>query len=94
MEEEKKHGWVVNQNEARQRTCDAIYKKYSKVIEAFNEHIIDCCKKCKRTIYYTTNDEIEAKDMHYFYANMGYLVEVEELETSIKGTDYKIKLCW
>lgn len=94
MEEEKKHGWVVNQTEARQRTCDAIYKKYSEIIEAFNKHIIDCCKKCKRTVCYTTNNETEARDIHYFYVNMGYLVEVEELETSVKGTDYKIKLCW
>ena len=48
--EQKDKAWVVNANEAINRTCNAIFEEYKETIMAFNEHINNACKKRKHNV--------------------------------------------
>ena len=95
--EQKDKAWVVNANEAIQRTCDAIYREYKATIDAFNEHIVEKCRNRKHEIVYKTDNELTSKDLYYFYICLGYKVEIEEepsYKEGVEYTIYKIKLMW
>ena len=95
--EQKDKAWVVNANEAIQRTCDAIYREYKPVVDAFNQQIVNRCSKRKREVIYKTDNELTCRDLHYFYVCLGYKVEIEEepsYKEGVEYTIYKIKLMW
>lgn len=89
--------WVVNREEAMNRTCSNIYEEYKLVIEEFNKKIIDKCNERKHEIVYKTDNPVTSKDLHYFYHCLGYRVEVEELpqyKDEVEYTIFKLKLMW
>lgn len=94
---EKDKDWVVNANEAIQRTCDAIYREYKAVVDAFNQQIVNRCSKRKHEVIYKTDNELTCRDLHYFYVCLGYKVEIEEepsYKEGVEYTVYKLKLMW
>lgn len=95
--EQKDKAWVVNANEAIQRTCDAIYREYKHVVDAFNQQIVNRCSKRKHEVIYKTDNENTCRDLHYFYLCLGYKVEIEEESSYKEGVEYtiyKLKLIW
>ena len=95
--EQKDKPWVVNRDEAINRTCSAIYEEYKVTIDAFNQHIIAKCSKRKHEVVYKTDNETTCKDLHYFYMCLGYRIEIEEASAYKEGVEYiiyKLKLMW
>lgn len=89
--------WVVNANEAINRTCDTIYNEYKPIVDTFNEKIVTACSKKKRSVIYKTDNETTYQDLHYFYTCLGYKIEVEEIpqyKNGVEYTIYKLKLMW
>ena len=97
MEQKENKALVVNATEAINRTCDAIYREYKEVVEAFNQKVMAACSKKKHTITYKTDNKVTFDDLYYFYTCLGYKIEVEELPQYKEGIEYiiyKIKLMW
>ena len=95
--EQKDKPWVVNYPEAVNRTCDTIYKEYKAVIELFNKKLCDACSKKKHEITYRTDNETTFHDLHYFYTNLGFRIEIDEepdYKDGVEYTIYKLKLMW
>lgn len=93
MEKQGEKAWVVNAVEARNRTCDAIYKAHKDIIEEFNNHILLQCSKHKIFVSYTTEDKKLFNDLCYFYLCLGYDVQPEEIDNTIKPV-YSFKIRW
>ena len=97
MEQQENKPWVINYPEAVNRTCDAIYREYKTVIELFNKKLSDACSKKKHELIYRTDNETTFHDLHYFYSNVGFRIEVDEepdYRDGVEYTIYKLKLMW
>ena len=97
MEQQENKPWVINYPEAVNRTCDAIYREYKTVIELFNKKLSDACSKKKHELIYRTDNETTFHDLHYFYTNVGFRIEVDEeldYRDGVEYTIYKLKLMW
>ena len=74
-----------------------IYEEYKTVIDLFNKKLSDACSKKKHELIYRTDNETTFHDLHYFYVNIGFRVEVDEepdYKDGVEYTIYTLKLMW